>query len=145
MSLADIRAAVKAILETVPGIGLVYEYERYAKDAAGMRALFVSGGLLHGWTITRDRTLSSYRTNVQTERHHRLVIRGYYGLSDGDASELTFQGVIEAIEETFRSNDTLNATAEVSQPLQVERVGPVLFAGVLCHFAELSIEAQELV
>jgi hypothetical protein len=136
---------VKTILAAVSGIGVVHDYERYAVEASALKALFVTGGRLHGWTITRERTPSVYRTNVQTERRHRFIIRGYYALDDSAASEKTFQDLVEAVEAAFRTNDTLNGTAEVAGPLQVERVGPVLFAGVLCHYVELSLEAQELV
>jgi hypothetical protein len=112
---------------------------------ATLRALHVTGGRLHSWTITRTRTTAEYRTNTQTERRHTFVLRGYYALEDAAASEKTFQDLVESIEATFRGNDTLNDSAELVGPLQVERVEPVLFAGVLCHFAELSLWAQELV
>jgi hypothetical protein len=139
------RQQVKVILQGVAGIGRIHDYERYATRPEALKALFVQGGKLHGWTITREKTPAVYRMNLHTERHHRFVLRGYYALDDGAASEKTFQDLLEAIEVAFRSNVTLNDTAELAGPLQVERVTPVLFAGVLCHFAELSLEAQELV
>lgn len=145
MSLAEIRSAVVTILEAVEGIGQVHAYERLSSDLAALKRLHVSGGQLHSWTVTRTRTTAEYRSNTQTERRHTLAIRGYMALADADATELTFQALVEAIEEAFRSNDTVNDTAEVAGPLQVERVEPVMFAGVLCHFAELSLLAQELV
>jgi hypothetical protein len=145
MSLAAIHDAIVALLEGVPNIGLVHGFERYATQADALRALFVTGGRLHGWTLTRDRTTATYRTNTQTERRHHFVLRGYYALDDSAASETTFQSLIESIEEVFRTDDTLGGTAEVAGPMQVVSVGHGLFAGVLCHFAELTIEAQELV
>ena len=145
MSLSGIRDAIKTILEGVSGIGEVHDYERYHTDAAKLRALHVTSGRLHSWTITRTRTQAEYRTNVQTERRHTFVLRGYYALDDVNASEKTFQTLVESIEAAFRSNDTLSGSCELAGPLQVERVEPVLFAGVLCHFAELSLWAQELV
>lgn len=145
MPYAAIRDAIVTILQGVSGVENVYGYERYSADLSGLRALYNGTGTLHGWNVTRERTPATYRTNTQTERRHRFILRGYYALDDAAASEQTFQELVEAIEAVFRDADTLAGTAEVAGPLQVERVVPVMFAGVLCHHAELSIEAQELV
>ena len=145
MSYAAIRDALVTLVQGVSGIAVVHGYERFATDLPALRALYGDNGKLHGWSITRDRTTALYRTNTQTERRHRFVIRGYYALDDSAASEQTFQDLIEAIEAAIRNDDTLGGTAEVAGPLQVQQVGPVMFAGVLCHTAELVIEAQELV
>lgn len=145
MSLALIRAAVVTILEGVTGIGAVHNYERLSSDLARLKSLHVVSNRINSWTVTRTATTSEYRTNTQYERQHQLVIRGYMSLDDAAESELTFQALVEAIEEAFRGDDTLDGTAEVCGPLQVERVEPVMFAGVLCHFAELRLMAQELV
>jgi hypothetical protein len=145
VSLSAIRDAIVALVQGVTGIDVVHGYERWASDLPGLRALYTTNSKLHGWNVTRDRTVATYRTNTQTERRHRFVVRGYYALDDAAASEQTFQGLIEAIEAAIRNDDTLGGTAEVAGPMQVQEVRPVMFAGILCHTAELVIEAQELV
>jgi hypothetical protein len=145
MSYAAIRDAIVTLVQGVSGIDLVYGYERFASDLSALRALYATNGTLHGWNVTRASTAAIWLTNTSTQRRHRFVIRGYYALDDTAASEQTFQGLIEAIEAAVRNDDTLGGTAEIAGPLQVQQVGPVMFAGVLCHQAELVIEAQELV
>jgi hypothetical protein len=145
MSLALIRVQVKAILDAVSGIGVVHNRERWAADPARLADLFKVRSQLHGWTISRTQTPSTYRSNQQIERRHQLILKGYMAWSDQDDTATTFDALIEAIVEAFDGNDTLNGTCEWSGPLQVASVTPAMFAGVLCHYCELHLAAQELV
>jgi len=145
MSLTDIREQIKSILAGIDGIGAVHDYERWSKDWNKFLDHYKSpDGRINGWSITRDRTSEECDTSSHHTRIHHFTIRGFYGLKDSEASELTFQGLIEDICEAFRSKYQLNETVNDNSPIQVEAVEPRMFGGVLCHFCELSLTAEEL-
>ena len=147
MPLATILTEVRAILLTVPGMSpKVYTYEPWAAQASAVRALFTAGPLLHAWTLTRESsTEQRLATGHENVVIHTLRVRGYYSLGASGETATTFQTLIEAILTTFRLLPALNGAAETSGPLQVELVEPRMFCEVLCHYAELRLDVQELV
>ena len=154
MPLSDIRARIKTILETVSGIGVVYEYERFAKDWNKFLDLFkTDDGKINGWMITRRATPSQMDGALLVNRSHRMVLRGIYGLKDDDASELVFQGIIEGIQNAVDAS-TFGAPGRAGVrsidpallgrgPLQVDLVEARQFGNVLCHWAECSLTVEE--
>ena len=155
MSMPAIRTQIKTILEGVTGIGVVHDYERWAKDWSQFLTFFKSGSVINGWTVTRTRTEERALCGNQNEQVHVFVIRGYYAVDDSAATEKTFQDLIETIRTTFRTNYTLNGACETTNPewgsmagksgIQADVIEPRMFFGVLCHYCELSLGAQELV
>lgn len=150
-ALALIRAAIVAKLETVPGIGRVHGYERFADRKSELADLYVAGGQLLGWNVRRIATAETSPAIGRTVVTHRWRIRGFMALADEAASEIAFDTLIEAIGDAFRDDDTLGGTVatciveEGSAPqagIQVEDSGPVDFAGVLCHAAQLSLATR---
>ena len=75
------------------------------------------------------------------------LIRGYLALDDGFESELVFDRLIDRMTSAFRGSlraaeaeKRLADTGEgESTGLQLEDAGPVMFAGVLCHAARISL------
>lgn len=148
-TLTQIRDAIQGVLAGVPGIGPVHKFERYLKREAELQALYVSGGQLKGWLIrrlsTREQALAVGRTVVT----HRWQIRGYRAIDDATQSELAFDDTIEAIRDAFRADETLGGLVKGLEEsagqggdvagVQLADSGPVLFAGVLCHAARLSL------
>ncbi len=144
MSRALISAQIKVILLTVTGVGTkVYEYERWAANWKDYLALFKEGSLIKGWTISRVKTPEESVTPSTNRRFHDFIIRGYYSLDDSEATELTFQDLIDDIATAFRTKPFLNGTAFDSSPLQVDTVATIMFGSVLCHFCQLRLEVEE--
>ena len=145
MSLETIRQAVANMLAEVDGIGVIHQYQRFAAEAPAFLAFFqpVPDGPINGWVITRVRTVTETASSTHEVRRHDFAIRGYYGLQDASASELTFQALVESICAKFREDQTLEGTAQFSEPVQVELVDLRMFGGVLCHVAELKLTAEE--
>ena len=152
MSAAAIRSAIKALMLTVPDVGVVHEYERYTTDIAGIRTqyLYAPLGQLRGWNIRRATVKEFGRLHNRSVEASRWQIRGFMALNDAIASELQMDALIEGLRDAFRSDDTLGGTvAQCSVPgpngssgehaLQVEDFGPVMFAGVLCHGVRLGL------
>lgn len=144
MSLATIRTQVKTILEGVSGIGLVHEYVRWATTWEKFLEFFkTSSNKINGATITRVQTPETCESSDHNSRRHSFLIRMYYGLKDDDESEITFQLLVENTCAAFRAKRTLNSTAEDSGPPQVEILELRMFGTVLCHYAEISLDAEE--
>lgn len=153
--LAQIRAAIVATMATVPNLGKVQAFERYTAQQGAFRQLYtVESGEVRGWHLRRRWTRE---TSPALGRWHVWTgweIRGFLSLRDEAESELAFDGLIEQLRNVFRGNDTLGGAVlgltgagprgnEV-KGLQLEESGPVMFAGVLCHAARLSLITHHL-
>lgn len=155
-TLADIRAAIKTTLEGVTAIGVVNDYERYVKTPAAFLALYkatISGSdQIRGWFI---QYLGSRVTTPGLGRYvvrHSWRIRGYMAIEDASASEKTFDNLTEAIRTAFLASESLGVTGlsvvtdegRGTGPAgaQVQEKSAVLFAGVLCHAADLRLQTE---
>lgn len=152
MSVTAHRAAIAAALASVPDIGQVHERERYARDEAAFRALYLftppAGGpqQLRGWWVRRAAT-REYSPNVaRTINVHTWQIRGYMTLADAQGSELVFDALVEQFRALVRNDPTLGGACQPGGPeedtdgVQVTDAGPVMFAGVLCHSVVLQLK-----
>ena len=143
-----IRTQIYTILSGVTDIGKVYDYERWAADWTTFINLFKTTVAdieqIRGWEIGRRAAPEKVATLGRNERGHTFVIRGYMRVNDAQASEKTFNALIEAIADAFRSNLEINGTAEHHDFLQAEIIEHRNFGGVLCHYAELVLTAYEL-
>lgn len=143
MALSDIRTAIAGILSGVSGVGIVYEYERFASSWTDFLSLFkTTAGKINGWSITRRRTPADWDVRRVADRAHAFVLRGVYGLKDADASELDFQDQVEAVVAAFAADRKLGNTVYDCSPVSVDVFEPRVFGTVLCHYAELSLEAR---
>ncbi|MFQ5692997.1 MAG: hypothetical protein ACE5IM_08150 [Nitrospinota bacterium] len=143
MSWSAIRSQLKAVLGGVPGIGVVHDYQRWEIEADNFNALFVSGGRINVWMVTRDGSREEESAQRQNTRRHQVRIIGLYALDDSDATEKTFSDLLEAVCDALRQNNDLGGTAESSGPPQVRRDDHARFAGTLCHFGEITVEVRE--
>lgn len=149
---ASIRTAIVARLNTVPGIGRVHAYERYANQLGDLAALYAwdAGGgqkQLRGWFVRRVGIRESHPSESLFREDIAWQIRGYMALSDAAESELAFDGLIDAIRAAFRTDDTLGGAVDTcwineEVGIQMEDAGPVLFANVLCHSARLILKTR---
>jgi len=149
--LATIRSAIVALAQAVPHIGPVHDRQRFHRNEAEFRRLFVTdlpGGTqqLRGWTLTRESTQELAVAFGRGAERHTWQVRGYMALNDEQASELAFDELIEAFRDAVRADPTFGGTCEPDpmgamgegpQYVQVLDAGPVMFCGVLCHSAVL--------
>jgi len=144
---AQILAAIVAKLSALD-VGQVHDYERYAQDEAGLRALYESQATIKGWFVYREATRERDLNNSEVQRLHVWRLIGFLGLSDAAATGKIIQDDVEAIAAAFRTDRTLGGLVDDIKDLeqesgesgiQVDAVEPVLFAGVLCHRARLRL------
>lgn len=137
------RAALVAILQSVPDIGVVHAYERYAADLATLKALYYSAPhqQIRGWFVRR---VSVKEIGILQPEFLEVVqwqIRGFVGLDDSGQSEIVADDLVEGVRDAIRGNPTLGGTVtqigllrtSTDRGLQLEDFGPVMFGGALCH------------
>lgn len=153
MSVPAIRAAIVARMNTVANIGAVFDYQRYEPRVDALASMYrvtiggQAGGQaqIRGWFVSRVSTEEQSPAVGRWQTLHTWRIRGYMSLDDATASEKTFDGLIEALRDAFRADDTLGGVvASTVVPggeagLQLTEQAPVIFAGVLCHSADLRL------
>lgn len=151
-TLAQIRAAIVAMHQAVPDIGVVHNRERYTRDEAKFRELFVvtppasADKQVRGWWWRRVATRETTVSTATVMNVHTWECRGYMSLADADASELVFDGLVEAFRDAVRADPTLGGVCEQNamegeeDGVQVMDAGPVMFCGVLCHSAVLQLK-----
>lgn len=134
-----LREAIVAKLRTIPDIGTVHDRERYARDDAALREIYVAGDQLLGWHVRR---VGRRETGDWNEVISEFEIRGFLAFDDDGASELQFDDLLDAIFDAWRADPTLDgafmygASDGSAVPVLADS-GPVMFAGVLCHSARL--------
>lgn len=143
MSEANIRAQIKTNLEAVSGIGVVHNYERYSRSWAQFLNLMTSSGTVNGWMIHREANANARQVGGRIERWHTYRIFGVYALDDANASEVTFQALLELIYAAFIDDPRLTGTAAGTEPIQIESIDADEFGGRLYHTAELVLEVME--
>lgn len=144
-TVAQIREAIKVKAAAVADAGTINDYERYLKDASKLAALYVSGSRLSGGFIAlrgTERLSPGIGRYVVT---HRWELRFFRSLDDADATEKTFDTMLEAQAAAFQADENLGGLVSsivlgedgASGPagLQIREKVPVLFCGVLCHSA----------
>lgn len=139
-----IRQAIAAKLQSVVGIGNVFEFERFCDKEKPFRDLYAAGASLEGWHIRRvGRREDAANNEVFTD----WEIRGFKALADADETELIFDDRIDAINDAFRADPTLGRVVlypKDDAPVVPELAdsGPVMFSGVLCHACKLKLTTR---
>jgi hypothetical protein len=146
-TLTQIKDAIKATMETVNGVGLVHTAERYDHSLEKLRTHYTAGGKLKGWYIRRTLTVTEEPRVGRFDVRHEFTIRGFQALVDANASELEFDLTIEDLRAAFLSDTKLGGTVNTTSfpdqvGLQLREAGVVMFAGVLCHSARLSLRTR---
>lgn len=143
-TLNQIRDAIAAAMATIPDIGKVQKFERFAKAEKEFKVFYEHQGQIRGWNIRRiTRNENSQGLGISNVVN-KWRISGFMSMADADASELVFDDLVEAVCAKFRADEMLGgliAGTWLENPnvagVQVEDSGPVMFAGVLCHSARL--------
>lgn len=145
MTLSEMRAALKTRLESVSGIGKVYDYYRLVVHDREVRSDLVPAGTskLHAWflTLADDDAFTEVRRPGNCSRvTGRWWMHGFYALDEAGASEKDFETVLQAIITAFRAQPHLTSATIDSGPLRIKESGYRKLSGVLCHYAQLEIE-----
>lgn len=146
-TLAQIRAAIAAKLDAVPGMGRVHDHQPYLKTEQRLKELYQAGDHLNGWFVRRIGTRETSPFVGRAIEHHRWLIQGFMAFDGTGSSELAFDDQVEAIRDAFRADETLgglvaSTASQDAAGVQVEDSLPVMFCGVLCHSARLILVTE---
>lgn len=150
--LPAIKAALLALVSAVPGLANVKLGRRLTYDWGNFVNQFqeVDDGVarVNGWAIIWKGQDERRLTTMENLISHRFTISGYYTLREVKAADLTtseeeFDLLISAITDKIRETHDLSGTSELSSPALVPLKDERLFGGVLCHYCEITIKADE--
>ncbi|MCX7067332.1 MAG: hypothetical protein NTW85_06540 [Methylococcales bacterium] len=150
----QLRNWITSQLNTVPNIGTVHSYQRYADREKQLADLYFHNGRLHGWFVQRASVAEKLLNSQANSEQSFWSIVGYLAVNDTTASELEFDTLLDAMRAVFRVA-MLNPVVEIAgQAVNLSyteqavkaQIGfavldsqPVLFAGVLCHSARCQL------
>jgi len=144
MSEATVKAQIKTILEGVSGIGTVHDYIRHSRSIAKFLKLMRSNDTVNGCMIRRQKTSTSRNNDSATlKRIHHFWISFIYEINDANASENTFQALLDAVYDEFKGNYQINNTCVNSDPLQIEDVDEMEIGETLYHVADCVLICHE--
>jgi len=140
-----IIAQIKTILESVSGVGVVHDYDRYSLSlGAYVELMKDADGDVNGWTIEPEEGAGEFGTVAQYQLSHRFRIIGVYALNDENASSKIFRALVRSIILTFAANPTLNGAALLAVPesysIDTMELGQVAF-----HQATIYLGVTEFV
>ncbi len=147
-----IRAALKTVIETVAGVGVVFDYERTAIVAGDLQVAFaytVAGPhTMRGWEIMLRDTLgvkSTSRTNMIYQTWELHALRTV--VPHDNTSEVEFDDMLSTVREAI--NDSANLGGAVESLISDELTGlqtsdrdKALIGDELCHVAVLFLTTQ---
>jgi len=140
---------VKEVLESVSGIGQVNDYRRHHADWNKIAESFRSGGKINGWIIDWNGFTPTKEASgsIAIKRVHSIRIWGLYSLKDNVASAKTFEDLAEAVVDAFDALEELgdSTKARMESPARIEAIEEAMFAGALCHRAQIILSYSELV
>jgi hypothetical protein len=150
MALNLIKAQLVILLDEVTGVENIHDRMKSIHTIKGVwDYLRGANNNVNSWMITRGTTGESLDSNkgsgVVNIRIHKILIKGFYSVSDSDNSEGTFQDLIEAVCAKLRENHTLNGTAFTSNPPQVDEVKYQQRSNQLLHMCTISLMVQEYI
>lgn len=94
--------AVAARLETVTGIGQVYNMMGAPKDEAAFKARYSDGTKILAWEVTREGSQGKdqHEGSTAMARIEQVVIYGYMSFKEG-VSEPLFQALVDSVCDAF--------------------------------------------
>jgi len=168
VSLETLITQVVTEINKVTDVGNVYNYERWAaflSKALDIAKYTTSDGdsVIRFWTVTCAKTPQDWAPTKHNPggirgrlREYELVIRGVFGHSDASQSELDARPLVFSVMDIIDASTTIHSAQAFgadstkilfAEPVQLFMFDTVLVqgAGMLCHYAELHLKAQETV
>lgn len=158
MSLASIRAQIKALLMQADPDAQVHDYERWTTDPQTVLELFrttlADDQHLHAWVFKPIACSTSHETMTGDLVSYVFLFRFVYSLTDTDASEQQAWRYLERVRQALRNHPSLAEAVERAASaddgplrgkpgLQIDKLDVLTFAGVLCHYGEARMAVAE--
>lgn len=144
--LNDIKNEIKNIVESVTGIGNVYDRMVYAKDQAQLKELFVKDGVLNALMFrSKTRTAGGAEGNMKELYVTRTwTFKLIYGYNYENDSEKSFDDLCTELCKAFNNNYTLNGKVRKHSFLDIKNKYDAEYHGVIAHFGQMEMETEEI-
>lgn len=151
MAWIDIARAFANRLKMVPNCGVVHDYIAETDEAPNTvkwNAMYVSGGQVRFWTISRVPTAVQWKLSEDDDKVYIgrgiVEIHGHVSYMPGGRSEHQAAELFDKVVEAFRDGDrTLGGAINTHSLPEVLEVDPVVnFEGVTCHQLVLRINYE---
>lgn len=140
----DICNAIVSIVNTVAGIGKVYDQAVIATTIKDLKERGTKDDKINVLTfaqVARKTESSEAFKNEKTTRY--FTFNFAYSYSFEENSDRIFGEMLEDLADKFNSNQTLNGTVKTHTKIEVVSNQPEKFSDVLCNFAVLKLETTE--
>ena len=158
MSEATVRAQINTVVAAVTNIGGVHDYERWSDDWSAFltqhKVTISSVDQIRTWLIGYrgfPESVTDGQFNiVPGARRHRFMIFGFLGLDDSAGTEKTFSALAEAVCDALDGDNGAGglhnpASFLYAHPAMLVTVDMRVYGDVLCHYAEIQMEVEEVV
>lgn len=144
MSLATQRAAIKAKLEAVSGIGAVMDHVVWTDDWAFILANFRDSAQerVHVWFIGLASSSQGALQNGLRSRPYTWNIIGYYSLMTSLESSKLFEDVVDGILAAFDGIGSIGAGL-THVPPSLQGISNVVFTEQACHTAQIQLTIED--
>lgn len=141
----DIRNRIRNTIETIdPSVGNVHHFQRWTPDQTELQKIAVDSttGGIRVWFVTREGSPGQREAPEQADRFPVYVVRGFRAWNDAAESEAEFDGEVEAVQDALGADYQLGGLADFVEEPQVRTIEPRMWAGILCHYAEISLRVH---
>ena len=156
MSEATIRAVIKAVIDDVTDIGKTYNRYRFSNDSAALVTLATTtiDGVkqVRAWMVEWLGIVESERIQMRRDdktgllRRHEFKVWGYQGFDDSRSTETIMSALTETVVNALDDSDTLHDGATYYDcTTATAPMSPVVWAGVLCHRSEITLQVTEFI
>ena len=151
---ADVAHEIASMLSAIDGIGQVHAERPWVFDEADIKDGFMVAtddgrDVMRSWRVYRlsDSEVRGYGNTAKTRSRWKLSPA--YSWHDAGESYARFQDALDTVRGVVRGRGNIgrpvNSTLALSSPLQIGEVGARTIGGILCHWADASIETEESV
>ena len=145
MSVSNLRAAIKTELESISSLSsvTVHDYRRRVNEWSDIETDFKVTDKIHTWIIKYLGSVQEYDEELEGFQAIRTFeLWGVYSFNDDNASEKSFDNIVEDVENELASTRILvtgrNRVMEINTTMD-----EYMFAGILCNRCILTLRVKE--
>ncbi len=142
-------AVVGAVAGITGGDGSVTDHQPRSERREDLVAFFgnTAGTLLNGWTVHRSAVddLQEDGSGRRFITTHTVVVKGYFGLKEADATEAAFDVLVDAVRAAIIASTTIWLNQPEAAPKTINTtITHSTLQNAVVHFAELTFDVDEI-
>lgn len=149
--LETIKSAIKAIAESVNGIGKVYDTMLYAKSTKEVQDLFSINEVINTLMFRESSTMEAENEKFSSRGHSTVIwIREWkfiliYGYNSEQGSGLAVETLKENLLNKFNTNKTFSGAIMDHSKLSMDQFIEFPYHSIMCHFMEFKMSTKDII